>query len=287
MRDVAGYFDAVRGQVRAGELVLISAEPLYRHVSRVDEGEEGRRLDGGAAYLGDPLPYIQALRQAIGQFDVKVVIMLRRQDLFLESLYSEQIMARDYTDDIEQFAEERAWMLDYDARLGEWASVFGQENIDVRVFEPRRFEVPLERYFIEWIGGEWDNSLTMGGSTNITVPRDLVEFKRELNKQWVRNNNATIRSWLEELAARFPQRFATLGKAYLDDRSRQGVMARVEDGNRRVAQTYLGRDELFFDSELPSYPEPRPLTRQRYTQLSRVLLNELARRERGAAQRGR
>lgn len=85
--EVASYFDAVRENTRTDETVLISAEPLYRHVKRIDEGEAGRRFDGGAGYLGDPLPYIKALKRAIGDFEVKVVLMLRRQDLFIESLY--------------------------------------------------------------------------------------------------------------------------------------------------------------------------------------------------------
>lgn len=276
--DAKRFFDAVRKGARPEETVLISAEPLYRHVLPLDAGATERRLMRGGEVEGDPLPYIRAVREVIGEFDVTVMVMLRRQDLFIESLYSEQIMSRDYVDDVNQFLAERMWLADYESRLADWASVFGEDRIQVRVFEPKLLGMPLERYFIEWCGASWDEKLSLGSDNkNVTVPRDLVEYKRVLNARWDRVANATTRRWLEELAAAAPQRLSSLGKYYLAPAVRADLMARFAESNRRIAERYCGRTDLFRDNELPEYPKPATLTEQKFIDITRMLVNRLAR----------
>ena len=162
-QDARAFFDAVRESTAEGETVVISAEPMYRHVLRDEEGlSRGRRA------------YIRAVREAIGDFDVTVYAMVRRQDLFLESLYSEQIMVRPFAEDVDHFLSVRARQADYAARLAEWGAEFGQDRIKVRPYERSEFGESLEGYFLEWLGGSRDDTFELGAPRNVTVPRELV-----------------------------------------------------------------------------------------------------------------
>ena len=110
--DAAHFFRRVRKQMKPGEVCLISAEPMYRHMlpdpypdggpAKLELEEANSRFDR----------YAETVRDNLGSFDVTVLVMLRRQDSFLESLYAEQILATSYTGDINRFATERHSLLD-------------------------------------------------------------------------------------------------------------------------------------------------------------------------------
>lgn len=190
--------------------------------------------------------------------------------------YAEQVMSRDYTADVNQFLAERLWMADYKARIDEWGSVFGKDAIDIRLFEPKTFESSLEEYFLRWVSGAWDSGYRASGTTNVSVPRDLVEYKRVLNKRWNRDYNATIRSWLEQLADASPNRFKSLGKYYLSGAMRRDLLARNSEGNRCIAQEYFGREQLFEDERLPEIETPSEFDLDKFANIARFLTNNIA-----------
>ncbi|MEV8360181.1 hypothetical protein [Microbacterium sp. NPDC076895] len=260
------YFDALRDRVVPGETVVISAEPLYRHRLRDAQGKSLGRM-----------AYLRAVRDAIGDFDVSVIAMVRRQDLFLESLYSENIMAGTYRDPIERFIADRAPQADYAQRLAEWGAVFGSENIHVRPYEAAEYGASLERYFLQWVGGTVSDSLTFGSRRNVTVPRELVEFKRVINASIEPAWNAPVRHWVETMARRQASSFGALGKFYLTSEQRARVLQAAEPGNRDVARQYLGRSELFSDTTLPLQADPPPLPHHTFEEIAGSMVGSLAR----------
>lgn len=274
--DARRFFDRVRRDLRGRESAIVSAEALYRHV--LPDPESGRRLDAGGGAVGDPLPYIRRVRDCLADFDVTVLVMLRPQDTFLESLYAEQVMTSPYRRGIDHFTTERAWLADYDARLAMWASVFGADSLSVRTFEPASFPDGIERAFVEWVGGRWDDRLVPAAVHNVTVPRALVEYKRALNGRQSRAVSSTYRTWLEELAATSPEgSLPDLGRYYLTYEARLALIDQFRDSNRQVAERYCGRTELFADP-VPSapYPAPRPLSNPHFRRITKRLLRSLA-----------
>ena len=272
--DARRFFDKVRRDLRGREAAIVSAEALYRHVLGGTDSE--RRFDAGDG-PGDPLPYIRRVRDCLGDFDVTVLVMLRRQDAFLESLYAEQVMTTSYRGDIDRFVTDRAWLADYDARLTMWASVFGADRLSVRTFEPAGFPEGIEKSFVEWVGGHWDDRLVPAGLHNATVPRALVEYKRALNGRQSRAVSTTYRTWLEELAAASPEgTLPDLGRYYLTYEARLALVDQFRDSNRQVAQRYCDRTELFSDP-VPNapYPAPPPLTNLHFRRITRRLLRSL------------
>jgi hypothetical protein len=278
--DAADFFDQVRRQMKSSEKCLISAEPMYRHALPIQPRGGQARLseaERNARYT----TYAEAVRECLGEFDVTVLVMLRRQDLFLESLYAEQVLSTGYTRNIERFAVERGPLLDYEARLSGWASVFGEDRISVRVFDPSTLNVPIERDFVEWIGVEWDDGLRIGPRHNVTPSRAFVEFKRMMNVhgQPLAINNL-YRRWLEQLIEEVPSEdVPDLGRYYLQPRDRVELLERYDAGNRLVAERYradttLFRDDVFKD--LAAYVDRPQLNLRDFRELAKQMFRMIA-----------
>jgi hypothetical protein len=285
--DARRFFDTVREQMRDDEVCVISAEPMYRHVV-TSAGAEGPEtsdstvVDSASAHA----QYIRAVRDCIGEFDVTVMVMLRRQERFLESLYAEQVLSTGYNKSIERYAADRQPLLDYLARLESWGDVFGHRSMSVRVFEPALFEHPIERLFIEWVGVEWSDALVIGSRKNVTLPRSLVEFKRFINvHDQGPGVNTRYREWLDWLYSHAePGSLPDLGKYYLQPRDRYELMARFDEDNRRIAERYLGEPRLFsegIERELERYVDRPRLADRDFRRISQQLFRMLADRQLG------
>lgn len=279
----AQFFERVQQKTRDDETILISAEPMYRHMITApgDVATPGSptRDERNARYRR----YAQAVRDSIGGLDdVTVMIMLRRQDVFAESLYAEQIMSTGYNRPIETFAAERDLLLDYRDRLDVWADVFGGDDaISVRIFDPANMGVPIERYFVEWTGVEWDDSLEVGPRQNVSLSRTFVEFKRMLNDPKQSNAvNNELRRWIERTSAAHGDDVPDLGRSYLQPRDRVALLDRYEDANREVARRFLGTENPLFDTdvsaELARYTDRPRLTERGWRRVATLLLQTLA-----------
>ena len=97
--------------------LIISSEHLS---SRINRDREIERLCQFLKHFSD---------------DITVIVYLRRQDQFLESLYSTAIKkGNSFTFKFPVKGKERA-DFHYDKMLGKWENIFGKENIIVRIFE--------------------------------------------------------------------------------------------------------------------------------------------------------
>jgi hypothetical protein len=274
------FFAAVEKNMKAGERALLSAEPLYRHMlpdpARASSGKpnEAERREQFQRYA-------QVVRDCLSDFDVTVMVMLRRQDLFVESLYAEQVLATAYERPIERFMQERDHLLNYAERLDIWAEAFGAERISVRTFEPATFVHPIERTFVEWLGLDWDESFAIGSKHNVTPSRTFVEFKRMMNTTGHGGDvNTVYRKWVEQVGERVGTDGAPdLGKYYLQPRDRVELLDRFADGNRQVAERFCGRTQLFSEGperELARYVDRPSLGDDQFRAIARELFRMIA-----------
>lgn len=240
--DARHYFERVKKNSRGDERVLMSAEPMYRHVLQATpaESEDGRN-DGFARY-------VDAVGSCVDGFDVHILVMVRRQDHFVESLYAEQVLATGYERSIGRFLAERHDLLDYQSRLGTWAERFGDDRVSVQVYEPTSSAHSIEQMFVEWLGLAWDaDSLEVGPKINVTPARTFVEFKRMMNfRAQDEAVSRQYRQWIERLSKRLDQsNVPGLGKRYLPPEDRARLLDECAVGNQAVAERFCGRPELF------------------------------------------
>lgn len=274
------FFDRVARKLKRGERALISAEPFYRHLLVTPEEHEATPGELHAEREERMRAFAERVRDVTSTFDVTVMVMLRRQDVFVESLYAEHIMATGYRRPIERFLIERDFMLDYERRLDAWAQAFGDAAISIQTFDSSKTG-PIERRFIEWAGATWTDDLVIGERQNVSLPRALVEYKRLVNQPG--QSAATsqrLRRWLERLASQpiaadLPQ----LAKVHLAPAERTALLARYRDGNAAIVDRFGGTDAPLFDDPEPTAPTAtgaESLDQRAYEAITQHLLLMLA-----------
>lgn len=104
-RDAAGDHDTV----------LLSAEPVYRHVLAGHQGRWWRRHRA----------FLQALASELDDlgFEVEVVLVFRRRDAFIESIYHERV-AHGFGEPFEAMLGNADRLLDYDRQLKQFGETF-------------------------------------------------------------------------------------------------------------------------------------------------------------------
>ncbi|MBN8994599.1 MAG: hypothetical protein J0H94_05205 [Rhizobiales bacterium] len=129
--DDAGKLRAAREFVRAmaregkpSDTLLISAEPIYRHIDR------GRDRD----FYGYQAPdywvrrraYLHRLAEMLRDFDVTIILFLRDKDAFAQSLYREVTTQGDWAGDFPDFLKAFAPWFEYERQIGLFEEAFGQ-----------------------------------------------------------------------------------------------------------------------------------------------------------------
>ena len=110
----------------------------------------------------------------------QVVVFFRRQDKFLESVYAQTVRTRPVSATCEQFAASVSEVLDYARHMRLWSRVFP----DCVVHTYEETANAAARFFLGNVLkiGDLDRFEGLDLRINTSLARDLVEYKRELNK---------------------------------------------------------------------------------------------------------
>lgn len=195
-------------------------------------------------------------------FDVKVVFAVRRQDLWLESWYLQNIkwqwnksLAHLTLSEFLARQEELHWAY-YDRLLRHCDQVFGQENVLPYVYEKAQMPEGPVVAFCNRIGVTDMQGLMPAAHINSSYSPSVAEFVRLLpldeapDKYRTRLENAV--KAVDRDMAHPPGEQATL---LMDYKTRMDVIARHAPGNAAVARRYFGRDQLFVEP-LPAVNAP-------------------------------
>jgi glycosyltransferase involved in cell wall biosynthesis len=190
----------------------------------------------------------QVARALLREFDVRIVIYLRRQDVWIESLYNQVVKMSGLRRDLASFMRVQRRKLDYEALVDGWARAFGDAAITVIPFESASFPLGLERGFLEAIGVPWSSPFVTE-RRNEALSRDALEFLRGadlLRSRLPRERFHRLVDALVDYSKRYPD--AKPMRSLSSPAERAALMAEVDPGNRRVAQRFLaGRETLFSD----------------------------------------
>lgn len=237
---------------QSGGQVLLSSEAVCRH----QLGQADDRIDRQRAYL-------ERLANVLEGFEVEPVLVVRRQDEFVRSLYQEHVAAglsdsarRTFPDFVEELGTRKIRFLE---RLELFRSVFGR--VRVLVYEELA-SGDLARSFFEALGVSG-----LGGGrfrpvrTSLTVGETLV--KQRINR-WIasRNQNRLVLLWLrsrpvQRIIARELEACHTL---WPDVDARRAFVERFDKENERIAAEFLNRGGFLFPplaaGSAPEVPSP-------------------------------
>lgn len=207
-------------------------------------------------------PDLSVLGQFRDHFDVKVVFALRRQDLWLESWYLQNIkwqwnktLSHLTLAEFMARSDEFHWA-HYDRLLSHLDKIFGQENVLPYVFEKTQMPEGPVAAFCNRIGIDDIGGLTPAPHVNSSYSPPLAEFVRCLPFDEAPDK---YRARLEQAVKAVDQQLARNGQKHssllMDHTTRTTIMAAHAQGNANVARRYFGRDALFIEP-LPGPDEP-------------------------------
>ncbi|KHD08078.1 hypothetical protein PN36_16175 [Candidatus Thiomargarita nelsonii] len=196
-------------------------------------------------------------------FNFKIIIYLRRQDKFLESLYNQNTKNARYYDSFELFVNQQiqnkqSYCYFYN-KLFKFAQVFGRKNIIVRPFEIEQFyHQNLNEDFLNILGLSLDETFSLPTShQNESLPTELIQLMVLLQQQF--KADIKQRAVLNQLLRRqdFPLEINRQKYSLFSPKWRRETLQHFEEDNARIAREFLNREDgrLFYEP-LPDREAP-------------------------------
>lgn len=197
---------------------------------------------------------------------LKVIVYLRRQDQLIQSLWNQGVkngmrIARTFGDYIRQ--ERYSYFpLDYYSQLKKIEKDIGKENLYIRVYEKGQYEGEAHTIvsdLMHVLGLEMTDDLAQGDATkNPSLSGNFIEMKRIINglPAYRKTSNFAEKPMLSANSYRLKHSEVPRHSLFsFEDQLK--FLERYEEGNRKVAQEFLGREDgvLFRDpvKEQPIY----------------------------------
>jgi len=204
---------------------------------------------------------VEWMAPLLDKFDLRVVVFLRRQDLWLESWYFQHIKWQWLADtaharwDAFRQMEEHFFWIDYRDTIQRLEKVVGRERIVLRVFERAKMPEGPIACFLEAVGMAGFPSEAK--LENASLPPLLSEFMRRLPLE---ETSDRMKILLEEAMADMalqasdfpPEAFSSL---LFSAEERAAFMDGYAEGNAWIAKEYFGAETLF-DDPLPAADAP-------------------------------
>lgn len=185
-------------------------------------------------------------------FDVKVIYSMRRQDLWLESWYFQNIKWQWNPSlshiTFDQFLARRAefhW-IHYARYVRHLEDVFGPENLLLSVFEPAQMPSGPVQHFCRQLGLDPLIGGAPGPHINASMSAAMVEFTRHLPMhEFTPPQRERLRRALEAVDRRSLGHSGKQSERLLPPDLRAALLAEYEMGNTALARRHFGRDHLF------------------------------------------
>jgi hypothetical protein len=212
----------------------------------------------------------EMLRDIFPNFDVKIVLYLRRQDLFIESLYVQYIQQGGVLS-FDEYYNNVSVGVDFNwLNLVEgFSKIFGKSALTIRVFE-------TENMISHDLITDFCSTLNIiphieeRSAKNVSYARDILEYARLSNRHLGSSAKKSLRRQLQALAVGYDSK----KYSYLSEEKRKDLIERYAHSNKELFSEYnLQADS--FSTILPKYEEYLGLNMARVVQIS-TLLNAYA-----------
>lgn len=248
--------DVVDNSRRAKRLTTPEAVRLFREHALKDFRAEQARLRSGRAVVMTSEQMtrlrrpgeISRLKEFIslaGHDDIRVIVYLRRQDLYYVSEYSQEIKGGK---DIPFRPDGKVVNRDiyfYDRLLGYWSEVFGRSAIVARPFEKSALRNgDAIDDFMSIVGIDDIDEFERPPPRNPSLDAYTIEFLRRLNPsvpRWVNGGEDMARLRLVQAI----ESVSDGPKLRMSHENAERFLSLFAESNAAVARDYLGRKRLF------------------------------------------
>lgn len=196
--------------------------------------------------------------------ELKVILYLRRQDAFIESLYSHAIksnhkMSGEFSEYLDGKAVKR-FAMDYYGNVKSIEKQIGKQNLIIRIYEKERFvknKYGVFDDFLEAVGLALDENYKLQESAkNSGLEGNYLEFKRIMNglPEYKEAENFMSRPLVLASAVSSEGKIRRK-EGFFTEEERKNFMQQFEEGNRRLAEEFLGRkDGVLFSEPIKAVP---------------------------------
>ena len=195
--------------------------------------------------------------------DVKVIVYLRRQDLYAQALWNQSVKYMPHKPwTFSEYLQSRAYQdrrPDYYATLCEMAEVIGKENLIVRVFEKDlsiRSKAGIFEDFLNAMGEEMQPEYRLPErNKNERLDGNFIEIKRVMNKA-PSYDIESLRMMYSHFFLKLNQMKKEKKVSYFSYEEQVEFLKQYEESNRRVAKEFLGREDgVLFTEEIEKLPK--------------------------------
>jgi len=232
------------------------ADKLRRQINN-HQGKGRRFLISSESFSGDPMtgyadaPAIASrLREVTRDFDVSIIVFLRRQDDFIESLYTQKIH-EGRSETFQEFLEEiNPEEMNWHRLLENYAGEFGRESIIARRYH-RECYPNTEDLLVDFCGmvsvapGVLKGRLKTVRNQGFSM--EAVELARLCNPRMDGRMRRRLRQILQVISAK--PVFQSYD--YFDRQTRQQLLTFHEESNARVL-----RDYIYEPNAVSLFPQP-------------------------------
>ncbi len=174
---VRHFLKLVAGQCPEDGQVLLSAEPLFRHVIGNENRKSGHLPD--REYWRAKKRYIEVVADALQDFDVEIVAVFRKQTEFFNSLYQEMIKVTRFSGTPFEFYLMKRHEFNYFGQMKTWSECF--PNIRVLIFEELLKNGTLVHDFLSTISRSPLELPEVSSQMNTSLHPLIIETKRQFN----------------------------------------------------------------------------------------------------------
>jgi capsular polysaccharide export protein len=202
---------------------------------------------------------IEDVQAFFAGYAVEILVILRRQDRWLDSLYQHQLKVGETDLEPQAWLAARVSTLDYAARVGRWADVFGDASLRIGVFEPANLAAGLMAFFFRTAGLPVPPGLAEPPARNERLSRDALAYlRRTPRQQMTAPERQRLRRALEEWSQANPDPPAW--RYFFSPSERADILARSAASNAAVARRFLPESGgvLFRDTAVEAGFEPYP-----------------------------
>ena len=192
------------------------------------------------SFFGLPIEKLRELKKELEDWDVQVVACVRRQDNLFESIYNQRTKngwnqqkrpISFYVNEPRSFSRD----LDLYGCLGNWAKVFGRENIKPYCFESGE----AVAMFLGILGLPVPQQAETAKHLNVAVPAKVLELVRLVKTV----TDDRVVQYLALEAAR--KTFAGTSSRLLGATDRARILKCFEEDNEKLFSEFIGGDNLY------------------------------------------
>lgn len=192
-------------------------------------------------YYCDEVLYSNLMNEG---FNLKIIVFLRRQDLWAESRWNQIVKWGNCTDSCYDTAQKLN--MDYYQKMKKIAGIVGKENLIIRLYQPD--ECDIFEDFLNILGiNNIENYQKDKYQANPSLSANYVEIKRILNS--IPDGDILMED-AKELLEEGRHYSLTEEKVkntptFLKREERRAILEKYHAGNIALAKEFLGRDRLF------------------------------------------